>query len=361
MKYVSKILLVVIMSSMLMFSLCSVAYGRSSDAQMGEVIKVSGDIYVNEGTSVNGNVVTVSGNIYINGSVTGDAVAVFGDIIVNGKVLGDAVSVTGKITVGQDGKVLGDTVEALGGAFSTNRSYNYNYNYNYHPRVNAFSWWSTTASIFFSFLVTLVLFGLASLVYVIMPKKIEEMADTIEPNFGKRIGIGFLTLIGSPIAMIIVSIVLAITIIGIIVIPFAWIAYMLAAMIALVPVYVYIGKKTGEIVVKRKMTGYGALAVGILVIWIINTIASFGGLFTGWITWLISTIIFVLGAGTVIDYIFTNRKRKPANVQYPQYPQYPPYPPQGGGYGENPQNPYYQGQNNNVEKNNDVDNRDENK
>lgn len=331
MKSVSKILTLIIMTCLLVFAPFSVAYA-TAESQLGDMVKLNGDVYVNEGTTVNGNVVAIFGDAYVNGTVTGDVVSIFGDINVNsGKVMGDAVSVTGKITVGENGKVMGDTVEALGVRINTNGQRNHNYNFDFKPNINIPAWGIGAAGIFISLIGTMVLYGIAVLIYLIMHNHIEKMAATIEPNIGKRIGIGFLTLIGSPIALIIVSIVLAITIIGIIVIPFVWIAFALAVLVALVPIYVYIGRKTGTLFTKSRISGYVAIAIAMLVFWLANTLLSFGGPFTGWISAIISIGTFVLGTGTILDYLFSNRKPK-------KYAPYPPNYPEGAG-----QRPYYGG------------------
>jgi hypothetical protein len=313
MKLISKLILSAVMSVLFLLPLGTAALASAPGDISGGIVKMTGDVYVNEGTTVTGDVVTLRGNIYINGSVTGSAVAVFGDIIVNGKVLGDAVTVTGRITVGQNGKVLGDTVEALGGTVSGNRdySYNYNYRYDYKPNINIRPI-NRTVNAILSFFGAVTIFLLASIVYVIMPRRIEVMVDTIEPNFGRRIGIGALTVIGSPIAMVIVSIVLAITIIGILVIPFAWVAFLVFILVALVPAYVFIGKRTIALFGSKKASAYAGLAAGIFVIWLMNTILSFGGVYTGWLRTLIFFFVSVLGAGSIVDYLFTIRKMKKA-------------------------------------------------
>ena len=319
MKFISRLLLTIIVSVLISFAPAANAMASDKAGSSGDLVKVIGDIYVNEGTTVSGNVVAVKGNIYINGSVTGDAVAVFGDIIVNGKVLGDTTSVAGKITVGENGKVLGSTVEALGGSFGGGRR-----SYNNNPIPNMGMMWGRTTGIFFSFFGAFAIFLVASLVYIIMPLKVEEMANSIEPNIGKRLGIGVLTIFASPIAMIILTIALAITIIGILVIPFAWIAFLIAGLIALVPVYVYIGKKIVALTGNRDVTNYAGLASGVFIVWAIKTIISFGGIFTVWISAIISFGIFALGIGTLIDYLFTKKNK----LVYANYPS------QGGGYNQ---------------------------
>lgn len=319
MKSISKHVMIIIVSALLVFIPCTAASASSSE-QNGDIVKLSGDIYVNDGTTVTGNAIAINGNVYVDGVVNGDVVSIFGDVIVNnGKILGDAVTVSGKITVGQNGKIMGNTVEALGGVFGGG-----SYRHDNRPNISIPSWGFSLAGTIFSFIFCLVMFGLACIVYLIMPDKIERMASTITPNLGKRIGIGFLTLIGSPMALIIVSIILAITIIGIIVIPFVWIAFALAIFMAIVPVYVFIGR---SVVPNNRTSGYLALATGMLLLWVVNTVLSLIGPFTSWINAIIAIGVFVLGTGTLLDFIFSNRKPRPRYTPNAQYP------PQGRGPG----------------------------
>ncbi|MDI6617959.1 MAG: hypothetical protein QME45_04690 [Clostridiales bacterium] len=347
MKSISKAVFSLILAALLLIP-AGYAFAATPQGQSSDVVKMTGNIYVNEGTKVDGDVVAFSGNIYVNGTVTGNTVALFGNIYVNGTVDGDATTITGKINIGQNGKVFGRVVEAIGqdgGTF-----------YKVNPGFRVFLPWSGTSlfssagSMFISFLFTVAFFLLMSLIYVIMPDKVQKMADTIENRIGKRAGIGLLVLLGSPVAMILITILLAITIVGMILVPFIWLAYLVAALIALVPVYICIGQKTGQIVAKSSIKGFGALAVGVFTIWIINVILRFGGWYTQWFNIVIGIAIFVIGMGTLIDYIASNRKSKAA---------YAKYPPQGGdagqndnaSYGSGPAN-YGKGQNDNGPKDN---------
>jgi hypothetical protein len=287
-----------------MFILCipAAAAQKTADNQ-NDIVRIKGDIYVNDGTTVNGDAVTIKGNIYINGSVTGDVVAVFGDVIVNGEVMGDVTTVSGEIKLGPNGKILGDRVQAFGGPLGGNN----NFGFRTIPPI----WpgaWSGVGNTVFSLVFALVLFLLSALVYLIIPQKVTDMADAIDNNIGRRIGIGFLTLICSPIVVIVLTILLAITVIGIIVIPFLWIAYLIAGLVAITPVYVYIGGKAGELISKRKITGYSALAAGLLNVWLIKRIIELGSSNMGWISAIISLLVLALGFGTLLDYIFTRRR-----------------------------------------------------
>lgn len=300
-----------------------------------DVIKVSGDIYIQDGTVVDGDVVTVSGDVYVNGTVRGDAVAVFGNVIVNGMVAGDAVTVTGKVNIGDTGKVRGNIVEALGlglGGRWANRGFN-----RMNPRMGRMPW-NRSSSAMFSFMRAVGFFIFASLIYLMMPKSIENMSSIVEQNIGRKIGMGTLYLFGSPLAMIIISIALVITVVGVIVVPFAWLAYIIAGLIALVPIYMYIGKKAMNLIGTKESTSYISMAAGIFGVWLVEYLIKFGGYYSGWVNILISLFIFILGTGTLLDYLITKRKRKrDSNGQY-----------EGAGYNPNatPNSSYSSNENN---------------
>lgn len=318
MKYLSKIFLLFVLSLFIMIPLRVTAHAADSSS---DIVKINEDIHVPEGEVVSGNVVNINGDIYIDGTVSGNAVSLFGDIIVNGRVTGDAVSVRGSINVSKNGKVFGNTVEVLGGNVSARRIFPAN------VFVNPLGKIPQTVLSFFR---TLAWFLLVSLIYVIIPDKTNEMANTIEPNLGKRFGIGILAAICSPIAMIIATIALIITIIGIIAVPFLWIAYLIAALVGAVPVYIFIGKKLAGLTGNKNITAYASLAVGLFIVWLVKTIFTFGGIFVSWINIFISLSIFSLGLGTLLDYFTTKRRMKKA-ARGDYIPQ-GGYSPQGGGY-----------------------------
>jgi hypothetical protein len=303
MKYISNVFKSIIVTCLLVFMAGYAAYAEPAAQRIGDTVKVFGDVYINSGDMVTGNVVTVWGNVYVNGPVMGNVVAVFGDIKVDSNIMGNAVTISGKVNVGSNGSVLGNIVNPGNRVFE------------FLPFV-FFSPLTGLARAISSLASTAGLLLLAAIVYAIIPKKVTEMAGTIENNIGRKIGIGILTMIGSPIAMVLLSIILAITIIGIIVIPFAWIAYLAAGLIALVPVYLYTGGRVAKILKVLNTTPLTDLAIGMFSIWAVKAIFNFGGIFTAWISPLISIVFYVIGVGTLIDYILSNNKKKHDDYNY---------------------------------------------
>jgi hypothetical protein len=82
-----------------------------------DIVRFGDDIVIDEGEIVEGDVVTILGDIVVNGTVDGDVVAVGGELTVGstGEVDGDAVSVGGGVTREPGGKIRGETVSVGAG------------------------------------------------------------------------------------------------------------------------------------------------------------------------------------------------------------------------------------------------------
>lgn len=92
---------------------------KDDDDHRGEagVIKVVGDdVVVHKGEKVRSVVVT-QGSATIDGEVEEDAVVINGKLRINGRVHGDAVNVGGGLMLGTDARVDGNAVGVLGGIF----------------------------------------------------------------------------------------------------------------------------------------------------------------------------------------------------------------------------------------------------
>lgn len=315
MRSISKRWAVFLITLLVAASLCSVAFAESTSS--GSIVRLTEDIYVNEGYTVEGDVVSISGNVYVNGNVKGNAVSIAGDVIVNdGTVNGDAVSVAGNVKVGQGGKVLGKTVQVLGGAYRGSGGGLRDY---LIPRIFSNSM-SKPISAILSFVDFLVMFIFAAIAYAIKPGRSDEISAVIGEDVGRKLGIGALAVIGLPILLIVASVVLAITIVGIIIVPFIWLAYLVALIVAVVPVYIFIGRKAAEVLGNKNPTGYGSIALGVLTLWVIRLASSMmGGSVTGFINGVISLSVLFIGAGSLMDHISKNHRSNNVNVRRGRY------------------------------------------
>jgi hypothetical protein len=74
----------------------------------------SAQIVVRHGERHAGNLATVSDSIRVDGEVTGDVTSWSGDIVVAGRVDGDVVSYTGNVTIAPDAQVAGSALALAG-------------------------------------------------------------------------------------------------------------------------------------------------------------------------------------------------------------------------------------------------------
>lgn len=86
-------------------------------AAQGGIMRVAGDVVVEEQQVIVGDVIVLRGNVEIHGEITGDVVALTGQITVasGGVVRGDAVSLVGGIDVLPGGQIFGDQVAIVVG------------------------------------------------------------------------------------------------------------------------------------------------------------------------------------------------------------------------------------------------------
>jgi hypothetical protein len=164
-----------------------------------------------------GSIVTVGGNLDVYGTVNGNAATIRGDVIVHrgGRVMGKAVAVMGKVR--NDGGTIGGQVKQYGQsdvrAYASRRSYTAHYN----PLR------SLSLTIGWLIVVMAVGFGVIS----VAGDKVEIVVNTIRDGVGISVGsglLGFLAILPGAVGVVIL---LAVTLIGILLIPLGLAAYML--------------------------------------------------------------------------------------------------------------------------------------
>ena len=83
----------------------------SEDAVVREdIFRLGGGVTVGRDERVDGDVVVIGGPIMIQGRVNGDVVAIGGPLVLRGNVRGDAVAIGGPLRLGADAAVRGDVV-----------------------------------------------------------------------------------------------------------------------------------------------------------------------------------------------------------------------------------------------------------
>lgn len=155
------------------------------------------------------------GKLEVNGTVDGDAIAIDGDVLVHkgGHVTGDVVSVGGTVNA-DDGAIVDGEMRSIDRAMSE------------APAV------ATTRSGFLQmldemqtvmgWLVMMVILGFGTM--VLAEERLRIVTETIEGRFGKSVVAGLITEVSYIPALIIVPVLLVITIVGIVIAPFAVLA-----------------------------------------------------------------------------------------------------------------------------------------
>ena len=193
-------------------------------AHQGDMVRVGGGVDVPADMEVDGNVVAVGGDVTVSGHVKGDVVATGGSVIVkgDGRVDGNATAVGGKIEREGSGRIGGNVVEMPLIPSDV------------LPKVfhrGPWRWWGLggvgVLGRTFSFIRHLLIWGFIGLIAVLLfPARLEVMARALPMHPGRAAvyGVSGLVVALPALAMVVVAaaiiaIFLAITVVGILVIP----------------------------------------------------------------------------------------------------------------------------------------------
>lgn len=196
-----------------------------------------GSRVVPAGTVVAGPVVVAGGNLTVDGTVQGSAVAIAGDVVIGpqGRVTGDAIAAFGSVrNQGQvDGSernytgTFGESVRALFGDHdvepATPRS----------PMALAMGWFTV-----------ILLIGLGVLIFA--STYMNGVVDVLEQSFWRSFLTGIVGELGVLPAALILVIGLAITVLGVLLIPFAVVALVLAVAGLATLGFIAVARLTGE-------------------------------------------------------------------------------------------------------------------
>lgn len=287
---------------LVVLTLCAFAI----DVDNKDKVAIFSDIEIPDGITVNGDAVAIFGDVTVNGDLTGDTVAIFGDVLVSGTVDGDAVAVMGKISVKNNGSINGDAVGVFGGVEKApgasirgeiadiNAPFDIKKNDGFIPKVS----YGDMIGLF-------VIYAFSCLALLIAPDRISLMAEQSRQRFGRRFGIGFLIMILFVPASIVLSILLAITIVGIFFIPFIFVALILVAFAGMVAIEVALGNRiTGQLEGRNSL--YIHLLVGVVLVYVLKIVPIFG--------WLAYLALVTYAVGVAVD---TRIGAPPARKQVP--------------------------------------------
>ena len=188
------------------------------------------------GSTVNGTVAVANGPLEISGHVTGDAIALHGDVVVHsgGVVSDDAVSIGGHVRL-DGGNVYGEMrslsdLAPVGGAAAT-------------PPAAPLTTWGAMKLVLGWFAVLAVI-GIGVMMFA--EHNLDGVVAVLERHLARAFWVGLLTELGLVPVLLLLIAALAITVIGILLIPFAIVAYVIATAGLLALGFLAVARLTGS-------------------------------------------------------------------------------------------------------------------
>jgi len=272
------------------------------DAPVGSLIAAGGQITVN--APVKGDVIATGGQITINSDVGGKVVAAGGSIILNGKVGTNAVLAGGTIdlgtlaSIGRDAMVSGGSVTNAGNvagklSVKANTFENRGKAGTLELELQNQGPMGTLLSIF-GILFTIGLFILGLILIRIAPERYHAVEAELVQSFVVKGIVGFLGLI----AVFIVTLLLAISLVGLPLAIGIGLLYLAAVLISTLFVASVLGRKAA-LLLKHRVPDYVAFTIGFVILAILFRIPILG---TG-----ILVIAVSLGFGAILYVGWKNR------------------------------------------------------
>ena len=259
------------------------------------IIKIGSDVHVEKDMRVE-DAVAVGGSVYVDGIVDGDAVAVGGTIHLGEEAIihGDVVTIGGDIDQAEGSMIYGDIVDV--GAFNFENIFEGKHFFGGYRGIPKF----------FTIIPLIGLFALVLLLSVLIPTELSTVASNIknEPI------IMFLWGMLGVILIVPLAVMLAISIIGIALIPLEVLAVFLASLIGYIAVAIMIGKKMLRALNKDNPSVIFSAILGVLILWLIGLIPVFGC--------IVKTIAWIIGFGAVIIAVARRNKKTEELVIEPE-------------------------------------------
>ena len=192
---------------------------------------------IEAGTTVSGPVAVAGGPLHIFGTVNGDAVAIGTNIIVHtgGRVTGNAVAALGQVTL-DGGTVTGEIKQLSGslGAIETPAP----------VRESPVDATRHAVALSASWLVILVLIGIGVLLFA--AGYLDGVTESLEGKFGRSFWVGIAAQLALAPVLCLILVALAVTVLGILLIPFAIVAFVLAIAGLVTLGFLAVARITGE-------------------------------------------------------------------------------------------------------------------
>ncbi len=260
----------------------------------GERVKVGDSVEVDASERIRGSVVSIGGRTIVSGHVEGDAVAIGGDVILrSGAVVeGDAVSVGGRVRRESGVRVMGEQVSVtIPSPFSFSHDFDYD-DYN--------DWSFGAISMGFTLGYLLIGLLLTYLLYAIASHRLDVVSRRVDAEPGQSFLVGILGSLGAPVAMILATVLLTITIIGLLLVPVLLFVWWLLGFAGFAAVALAVGRRLGHLrdgaaSLGRSRSPYFYILLGFLALhgfWILSSVFDLFGSALG----VLSLICSILGA-----------------------------------------------------------------
>ena len=265
------------------------------------IIKIGSDVHIEKDMRVE-DAVAVGGSVFVDGIVDGDAVAVGGTVHLGEEAIihGDAVTIGGIIDKAEGAMIYGTTVDI--GAFDFKNIFEGKHLLGGHRWIPGIpGMWGGL-----KFIPLIGLIALVLLLSVLIPTEL----GTVASNIKNEPIIMFLWGILGVILIVPLAVMLAISIIGIALIPLEILAIFLALLIGYIAVGIIIGKKLLKALNNDNPSVILSAILGVLILWLIGLIPVFGC--------IVKIIALIIGFGAVIIAVARRNKKTEEIVIEPE-------------------------------------------
>jgi hypothetical protein len=277
---------------------------KSGETLDGDLVVFGGEATIEENAIVKGNVAIIGGSLVMNGSVTGDAVVIGGLMTMGSKslVAGNVTTVGGSLQRADGAQVGGQIVTNVPSPnIQTPATPNVP-----APQVNIATGFNPILQAFGVLARAIIFAALAMLLAIFLHPQLDRVAQAIvaEPIIAG--GVGLLTTFVSPIALVVLVVILVLTLILIPVAILAAVAWAILIVLAWLFGVIALGMEVGDRFTKAiHQTWAPVLSAGVGTFLLMFVVGAFG--MVPCIGWLAEFIVGLVSIGAVVMTMFGSR------------------------------------------------------
>lgn len=288
--------------------------GDRAVVDRGSLVKIGQDVELSADERTE-DIVAIGGNVIVRGRVRGSVTAIGGTIRVLGDVGGDVSAIGGNVTL-EAGAVVGGDATSVGGDVIRDPGATV------RGEITSVDWSGNGTGLgeVFGFLTLtflglniwgliawlLVTFVLGWILFSLLPIPLEHQMGAIRQDPMKVLGWGVLAFL----LFVPLLVVLALTVVGVLLIPVAVLAYAYAGLVGVVAIWLLLGERLGEQVKWRNLGQLGALAIGLIAIGVVRLIPIVGG--------IVTLLLWLWGFGAVLATRFGRRPMMAERAPQPE-------------------------------------------